>query len=99
MEERHQRALPDLVTDSLEEYEALALKLSVDRDLLQSHRRKLEDNRASCALFDTARLSRHVESAYQTMWDRHRRGEPPTISPWRRSPMRQAEEIETEASD
>jgi len=62
----HAAGLPELVTDSLEEYEALALKLAVDRDLLRSLRRKLEANRASCALFDTARLCRHVESAYET---------------------------------
>ena len=73
----HAAGLPELVTDSLEEYEALAFKLAVDRDLLRSLRRKLEANRASCALFDTARLCRHVESAYQTMWDRYERGEPP----------------------
>jgi len=74
----HAAGLPELVTDSLEEYEALALKLAVDRDLLRSLRRKLEANRASRALFDTARLCRHVESAYETTWDRYERGEPPT---------------------
>jgi len=73
----HAAGLPELVTDSLEEYEALALKLAVDRDLLRSLRRKLEANRASRALFDTARLCRHVESAYETMWNRYERGEPP----------------------
>ncbi len=69
--------LPELVTSNLEEYEALALKLATDRDLLRSIRRKLEANRATAPLFDTARLCRHLEAAYQIMWDRYGRGEPP----------------------
>ncbi len=69
--------LPELVTDSLEEYEALALKLATDGDLLRSIRRKLEANRAATPLFDTARLCRHIEAAYQIMAERHWRGEPP----------------------
>jgi len=73
----HAVGLPELVTNSLEEYEALAFKLAIDRDLLRSVRRRLEANRATCALFDTDRLRRHVESAYETMWERYSRGEPP----------------------
>ena len=69
--------LPELVTDSLEEYEALALKLATDPALFRSVRGKLQANRATCALFDTDRLRRHIEAAYQTMWERYRRGEPP----------------------
>jgi protein O-GlcNAc transferase len=33
--------LPELITDSLDEYESLALKLANDRALLQSHRDRL----------------------------------------------------------
>jgi predicted O-linked N-acetylglucosamine transferase (SPINDLY family) len=73
----HAAGLPELVTESLGEYEALARELASNRGRLQSIRRKLEANRASCTLFDTARLCRHIESAYDTMWERHRRGEPP----------------------
>jgi Tfp pilus assembly protein PilF len=73
----HAVGLPELVTESLEEYEALALELARNRDHLRSLRRRLEANRPTCALFDTARLCRHLESAYEAMWDRHRRGEPP----------------------
>ena len=69
--------LPELVTASLEDYEALALKLATDPALLPSIRRKLEDNRSTCPLFDSDRFRRHVETAYQTMWDIHRRGESP----------------------
>jgi protein O-GlcNAc transferase len=40
-------------------------------------RQKLDDARSSCPLFDTRRFQRHLESAYQTMWETGRRGEPP----------------------
>ena len=68
--------LPELVTNSLDEYEALALKLAGDPELLGSLRARLAQNRLSCPLFDTTRLARHIESAYVTMWETWRRGEP-----------------------
>jgi len=69
--------LPELVTHSLEDYEALAFELAADPTRLRSMRRKLADGRATCALFDGDRLRRHVEAAYSTMWDIYRRGEHP----------------------
>jgi predicted O-linked N-acetylglucosamine transferase (SPINDLY family) len=69
--------LPELITGTLEDYEALALKLARDRDLLAHIKSKLARNRQSFPLFDTERFRRHIESAYQTMWERHQRGEPP----------------------
>jgi predicted O-linked N-acetylglucosamine transferase (SPINDLY family) len=69
--------LPELVTVSLEDYEALALKLATDRDYLSSIQRKLADNRPTCALFDGDRFRRGIESAYETMWDICQRGESP----------------------
>jgi predicted O-linked N-acetylglucosamine transferase (SPINDLY family) len=69
--------LPELVTLSLDEYEALALKLATDPMLIDSMRKKLDGNRKTCPLFDTDRLRRHIESAYTTMWDIARRGDPP----------------------
>jgi protein O-GlcNAc transferase len=69
--------LPELVTNSLEEYQALALKLATDGELLRSFRRKLEANRATAPLFDGGRLCRHVEAAYQIMAERYWRGEAP----------------------
>jgi len=69
--------LPELITHSLAEYEALALKLARDPPLLGSLRKKLARNRDSYPLFDTARFTRHIEAAYIRMWERHQRGEPP----------------------
>jgi predicted O-linked N-acetylglucosamine transferase (SPINDLY family) len=69
--------LPDLVTDSLQAYEALALKLARDRDTLDSLRKKLALNRDTCALFDTARFTRHFEAALAAMRERQRAGQSP----------------------
>jgi predicted O-linked N-acetylglucosamine transferase (SPINDLY family) len=69
--------MPELVTRSLQEYEAMALKLASDPDFLASLKAKLARNRNSCPLFDTARFARHIEAAYAAMWDRYRRGERP----------------------
>jgi predicted O-linked N-acetylglucosamine transferase (SPINDLY family) len=69
--------LPELVASSLDEYEALILKLAMDPSFLQSIRRKLEQNRLSYPLFDTDRFRRHIEAAYLTAWDIWQRGESP----------------------
>jgi protein O-GlcNAc transferase len=66
------------VTNNLEEYQALALKLATDGELLGSIRGKLNANRATAPLFDPGRLCRHVETAYQIMTERSQRGKPPT---------------------
>jgi protein O-GlcNAc transferase len=69
--------LPELITTSLEDYEALALKLAHDPALLGGMKEKLRHNRASCPLFDTARFTRHIEAAYETMWRAYQDGRAP----------------------
>jgi len=73
----HAIGLPELVTGSLAEYEALALRLATTPSLLAGYRARLEAQRASCPLFDTDRFRRHIEAAYVEMVARQRRGEPP----------------------
>lgn len=68
--------LPELATESLTDYEALASRLAADASLLGSLRVRLVQGRRSCPLFDTERFCRHLESAYATMWQRYRQGEP-----------------------
>ena len=63
----HAVGLPELITNSLEEYEALAQKLAGDPALLGSLRERLSQGRLSHPLFDTVRLTRHIEAAYATM--------------------------------
>jgi predicted O-linked N-acetylglucosamine transferase (SPINDLY family) len=70
--------LPELVTKSPSEYEALALKLARDRTALSHIKAKLDRQRTIAPLFDTARFTRNLESAYSTMWERQQRGELPT---------------------
>ena len=69
--------LPDLVTQSLPAYEALALKLARDPSLLASFRRRLQYNKSTSPLFDTRRFCHHIETAYTTMWGLWQRGEQP----------------------
>jgi protein O-GlcNAc transferase len=61
--------LPDLVTDSLESYQALAIRLARQRAELRALRAKLEQNRATKPLFDTARFTRNIECAFVRMWE------------------------------
>jgi predicted O-linked N-acetylglucosamine transferase (SPINDLY family) len=68
--------LGELITTNLDEYERLALSLARSPDALSRIRLKLHNARSSCPLFDTRRFRRHLESAYQTMWDMAQRGEP-----------------------
>jgi predicted O-linked N-acetylglucosamine transferase (SPINDLY family) len=69
--------LPELITGSLEDYRALALKLGRDRDGLKRLKEKLAIARLSCPLFDTARITRHLEAAYDEMWRRQQQGQAP----------------------
>jgi protein O-GlcNAc transferase len=73
----HAVGLPELVTTSNAEYEALAFKLATEPASLDAVRSKLSAHRSTHALFDTDRFRRHIESAFTTMHERHRRGEPP----------------------
>jgi len=69
--------LPELVTQTAQEYRSLALALAHDRERLKAIRAKLADNRRAAPLFDTARFARDLETAFATMWERQQRGDPP----------------------
>jgi protein O-GlcNAc transferase len=56
--------LPDLIAQSLEDYEAMALALARDPARLKALRAKLAANRA---LFDTARFTRDLEAAFTSL--------------------------------
>jgi protein O-GlcNAc transferase len=73
----HAVGLPELVTISLEDYEALAFRLATDASLLRGFRERLKQNRLACPLFDTDRSRYHIEAAYTTMWELWQRGEAP----------------------
>jgi protein O-GlcNAc transferase len=66
--------VPDLVTTDAAEYEELAVTLANDVDKLWQLRRKLEEGRDCCALFDTARWVRGFEKGLDKVWERHAEG-------------------------
>ncbi|MEO8302748.1 MAG: tetratricopeptide repeat protein [Betaproteobacteria bacterium] len=74
----HAVGLPELVTASTAEYEALAQRLARDAEALAAIKAKLAQHRDRCPLFDTRRFARHIEAAYLGMWERWQRGEPPS---------------------
>lgn len=66
--------LPELVVDTVREYEALALALASDPERLAGLRRRLEANRGTAPLFDAARFAANLEAAYRRMWERREAG-------------------------
>ncbi len=69
--------LPELITASLAEYEALALALARDPARLEALRRRLRTNRDAAPLFDSAAFTRDLETAYSRMWQAWCDGRPP----------------------
>jgi predicted O-linked N-acetylglucosamine transferase (SPINDLY family) len=59
--------LPELIVETAQEYESLALALARDRVRLKDLRDKLAANRTAAALFDTPRLARDLEALYRRM--------------------------------
>ena len=57
------------MTNTQEEYEALALQLARDPARLAAIREKLGGARATAPLFDTKRTTRAIERAYQNMFE------------------------------
>jgi protein O-GlcNAc transferase len=69
--------VPELVTHSAEDYEALAVRLARDQAMLSDLRHRIVHGRVHSALFDPVRLSRNLERAYAAMIELSRAGKPP----------------------
>jgi predicted O-linked N-acetylglucosamine transferase (SPINDLY family) len=69
--------LAELVTESLPDYEAVALKIATDPALCRSLKDRLARERTTGPLFGTRRFTASIETAYTTMWRRLQRGEAP----------------------
>jgi len=63
--------LPELITTSFAEYEALALRLATEPGLLDGYRERLRANRYTSPLFDMARYARDFEDAMLRIWAEH----------------------------
>jgi predicted O-linked N-acetylglucosamine transferase (SPINDLY family) len=61
--------LPELVTESPAQYEALVTGLATTPEKLQAVRRKLQENRDSCPLFDTPRFVANLERVYEALFN------------------------------
>jgi predicted O-linked N-acetylglucosamine transferase (SPINDLY family) len=64
-----------LITQSLADYEALALRLARNPEELALLKADLAQRRLSQPLFNAQRFARHIECAYTTMWERYQRRE------------------------
>ena len=66
--------LEELVSKDWAEYEAHAVRIGLEAGYAKSLKEKLERNRKEAPLFDTQRLTRNMESAYEQMHARAQQG-------------------------
>ena len=66
--------LPELITDTQEEYENLAIELATNPEKLGELKKKLSRNRFTEPLFDTPLFTKHIEAAYTQMYERYNLG-------------------------
>jgi protein O-GlcNAc transferase len=70
--------MEELITYSLEDYEALALEIARDSFRFSELKSRLAYNRNNYPLFNTQRFTRHIENAYITMWEQYKNRGAPT---------------------
>jgi predicted O-linked N-acetylglucosamine transferase (SPINDLY family) len=63
--------LPELITNSQEEYEALAIELAMNPKKLADIKLKLANNRLNTPLFNTPLFTKNIEVAYTKMYERY----------------------------
>ncbi len=66
--------LPELITNSREEYEKLAIELAKSPKKLASIKQKLLNNRLTTPLFDTPLFTKNLETVFKKMYERHQEG-------------------------
>ena len=64
----HAAGIPEMVTSSLADYEALALQLARDPARLAAIKARLAANRSTTALCDADAFTRNLEAIYTSMW-------------------------------
>ena len=63
--------LPELVTETTSEYEALAIELAKNSNKLNAFKDKLQSNRLATPLFNTTLFTKHIEAAHTKMYERY----------------------------
>lgn len=71
--------LPELIAESRSDYERRAVELATQPGRLASLHSKLQSNRLTTPLFDTARFTRHLENAYRAIHRRRCEGLAPDL--------------------
>jgi len=71
----HAVGMPELITNSLAEYEALALALAQDPERRAALRHRLEQGRATAPLFDSHRFTAAIEAAFSDLMAERRQGQ------------------------
>jgi protein O-GlcNAc transferase len=66
--------LPELITSTQEEYEALAVELALNPKKLADIKLRLVNNRLTTPLFDTPLFTKNIEAAYIKMMERYHAG-------------------------
>jgi predicted O-linked N-acetylglucosamine transferase (SPINDLY family) len=66
--------VPELITRTAQQYQALAIELAHSPDKLQQLKEKVQVNKMTTALFDPVGNTRHIESAYLEMYRRYQEG-------------------------
>ena len=70
----HAIGMPELITNTQQEYEELAIELATNPEKLNAIKEKLAVNRSSMPLFDTPLFTKHLETAYLKMYERYQAG-------------------------
>ncbi len=71
--------LPELVANSMEEYETIAIRLATKPDTLSALRNRLEAALQSTDLFDGCKFATKVEKAYELIWKNYHLGHKPRL--------------------
>jgi predicted O-linked N-acetylglucosamine transferase (SPINDLY family) len=69
--------LPELITSTPQAFEELAIELATNPKKLAEIKSKLASNRLTTPLFDTDLFTRHIERAYEAIYERYQTGLPP----------------------
>jgi len=63
--------LTELITDTQEDYESLAIELATNNKKYIKLKSKLNKNLNSAKLFNTFEFAKNIETAYKTMYEKH----------------------------
>lgn len=69
--------MPELIVNSIEEYEELAVAIAANPERLRALRDKIGQKKKTAPLFNSTRYTRHLDAAYREMWRLHLAGEGP----------------------